>query len=361
MQRFAHVVSALGCANVLLVTVAAVLSAQVAPDQTAAVLERMRADFAERRYAAVIAGGNALLESARVISTPLRIEIWQLLAAAYYPDAPDAQQPDSAALPLAALIRLAPDITIARDIAWPGLDALTERTRAQTFAVVTRPQTEYSLSADVPGHLTVLASRRTRIRLMSVNEGSDRVVIHDSATFVGVTELQLRTHDAQGPIFTDGEHRMVVWAHDLGSGDSLHIVHRVQALRSDLPPPIAEPDKAAADALPVVPVAAAPATSPRAAPRRSAMLWGGLVLAAATAVLAQDARPDDALRSAFLVDARAFVISVTMAGATVANFFAHGSTPPPVAPTMAVLPLPPPPPPPVDTYRVRLHVDPLER
>lgn len=348
----------------MLVSVATAPLAQVAPDETAAVVERMRTDLAERRYAAVIAGGNGLLESARAISTLLRIELWQLLAAAYFPNAPEAQQPDSAALPLEALIRLAPDIKISRDISWSGLDELTEHTRAQTFAAVTRPQAEYSLSADAPGRLAVVASRPTRFRLTSVDEARGRTVIHDSSTFVTDAELQLRTHDAQGPIFTDGVHQLIVVAYDLQSGDSLRIAHRVRAQRNDLPAPVTESNEAVADALPVVPVAAATPNPPaRAAPRRSAMLWGGLALAAATAIIAQDARPNDALGSAFLVDARAFVISVTMAGAAAANYFTQRVAPPPHAQPTVILPVSPPPPspPPVDVYRVRLVIDPPER
>lgn len=362
MQRFVSLASALGCASVLLVSVATAPLAQVAPDQAAAVLERMRVDLAERRFAAVIARGNGLLESARAISTPLRIELWQLLAAAYYPEAADAQQPDSAALPLEALIRLAPDITIARDISWSGLDELTEQTRAQTFAAVTRPLAEYSLRTDAPGRLAVVASRPTRFRLTSVDEVSGRTVIHDSSTFVARAELQLRTHDAEGPTFTDGVHQLIVVAYDLRSGDSLRIVHRVRAQRDDLPAPVTDSSEAVADALPVVPVAVATPKAPaRAAPRRSAMLWGGLALAAATAIIAQDARPDDALGSTFLVDARAFVISVTMAGAAAANFFTPRAAPPPEAQTTVMLPVPSPLPPPVDVYRVRLVIDPPER
>lgn len=362
MQRFVCLASALGCASVLLVTVTAASSAQVAPDPTSAVLLRMRADLQGRRYAAVIAGGNGLLESARAISTPLRIELWQLLAAAYYPDAPDAQQPDSAALPLAALIRLAPDIKIARDISWSGLDELTERTRAQTFAVVTRPLGEYSLSTGAPGRLAVVASRPTRFRLSSVDAASGRTVDHDSSMFVTGAELQLRTHDTQGPIFTDGAHELVVVAYDLRSGDSLRTVHRVRAQRRDLPLPIPEPSRDAADALPAIPVVTVPPAPPmRAALRRSGMLWGGLALAAATAMIAQDARPDDALRSTFLVDARAFVISVTMAGAAAANFFTQRVKPAPAAATPVMPAVERPPPPPVDVYRVRLIVDPPER
>jgi len=360
MQRSVHIALVLGCASVLLLGIAMALSAQATPDHVAGVLARMRADFSARRYAAVITRANGLLESAHAISTPQRIELWQLLAAAYYPDGSSAQlQPDSARLPLAALIRLAPDIRIAREISWAGLDELVERTRAGTFAVATRPLTEYTLNAHATGHVAVVASRPTRFRLMSVDDSGGRTVIHDSSAFVTSATLQLRTHDATGPIFVDGSHQLHIWAYDLSSGDSVRIAHRVRALRSDLPPPIADsgPPDAAAPSPP--PVAPAPARQ-IGARHWPSMLWGGLALAAATAVIAQEARPDDGLRSAFRVDARAFVVSAAMVGATVVNAYTSRAPTPPAARVMTLSPRPPPPPT-IDTYQVRLQIDSPDR
>lgn len=361
MHRSLHIASLLGCASLLLAGVASALVAQATPDRTADVLGRMRADLSARRYTAVITQANGLLESARAISTPQRIELWQLLAAAYYPRAPQAQQPDSARLPLAALIRLAPDIKIAREFSWPGLDELTERTRAGSFAVLTRPLAEYTLGAGANGDVAAVAARRTRFLLISVDDATGRTVVHDTSAYVTAAALRLRTHDAHGPIFTNGLHHLYVWAYDLNSGDSVRIAHRVRALRSDLPPPIAgaavAPDPVA---LPAV-VAEPPPARRSVATHRSSMLWGGLALAAATAVIAQEARPDDGLRSAFRVDARAFVVGATMAGAAVVNFFTGRTLPRSAAPAAVAIPLTPPPPPPLDTYRVRLTVDPPER
>lgn len=362
MRRALHIATALGRAGVLLVIAACALVAQVpaATDQTAGVLARMRADLSAKRYAAVITEANRLLESARVISTPQRVELWQLLAAAYYPDAPRGQMPDSARLPLVALIRLAPDIKIPREFSWAGLDQLTELTRAGSFAVVTRPLSEYTLSAQegASGTLDVVASRPTRFFLTSVEDASGRTVVHDSSDFVTHAALHLRTHDTRGPVFTDGRYQLHVWAYDLASGDSVRIAHRVRAVRSDLPPPV---QGSGVPAVPVVllPNATRPAARHAAAPHRTAMLWGGLALAAATAAVAQEARPDDGIRSAFTVDARAFIVGAVMAGAAVTNFFAargpqRGARRPTV--TLSAPRLPP-----TSFYRVRLLIDPPER
>lgn len=358
MKRFVRTAVVLGCASVLLVAIASPLAAQRAPDQTADALVRMRADLSARRYAAVITQANGLLESARAITTPQRIQLWQLLAAAYFPNAPRAQQPDSARLPLEALIRLVPDFTIAREFSWSGLDELTERTRAASFAVASRPLSEYTLSARAPGQIVVVASRPTRFRLTSVTDASGRTVVHDSSGFVTAAELQLRTHDSRGPAFTDGSHRLLVWAYDSLSGDSVRIAHRVRAIRDDLPAPIADASEPATLALPAE-LAARPTERRIASPTRSPMLWGGLALAAATAILAQEARPNDGIGSAFRVDARAFVVGATMAGAAVANFFTSRAPQRPRAPIPAVIPAKPSPA--IDTYQVRLAVDPPER
>lgn len=361
MKLFLHVPYVLLCASLLLVPPAVALEAQRAESPNADILTRMRAELGAKRYAAVIAEANAILESTRSISTPERLELWQILAAAYYPDAPDAQQPDSAQLPLAALIRFVPDIKIAREISWPGLDALTERTRAESFAAVTRPQSVYTLSQTSPGYLTVVASRPTRFKLSSVSEATSKIVVHDNSGFETAAVLQLRSHDGLAPIFTDGEHQLHVWAYDSISSDSLLLTHRVLAQQSDVPAANIG-DTAAASARPAEqPVRVhTPPTVVRT--HRSSMLWTGLALAAATAVIAQEARPDDGLRSAFRVDTRAFAVGAAMAGAAVANFFTR-QPPAHTAPTITVLS---PAAPrasirPLRTYQVRLQIDPPVR
>jgi hypothetical protein len=362
MHRTLHIAFVLGC--LLLVDVASPLAAQrsSATDQIGGVLRQMRTDLSARRYAAAITRANGLLESARAITSAQRIELWQLLAAAYYPDAPQAQQPDSARLPLAALIRLAPDIRIARNLSWQGLDELTERVRAESFVVATRPPAGYILSARETGHLDVVATRPTRFRLISVDEASGRTVVHDSSAFVTTAALSLRTHDARGPIFPNGLHELHVWAYDRSSGDSVRVAHRVRALRRDLPASGADSDEStelALHAAPAAPRTAPPADSRIEAPHRSSMLLGGLALATATAVIAQSARPDGGLRSAFRVDARAFIVGAAMAGATVVNFINSRAPARPAAARTVVGPEPPPPT--IDTYRVRLQIDPPER
>lgn len=366
MQRSVPIASTLGRASVLLLVVATALAAQSASTQTTEGLAQMRADLAAGRYAAVIAEANGLLESARAITRPQRMELWQLLAAAYYPEATDAQQPDSARLPLAALIRLEPDITIARELSWPGLDELTERTRAASFVVATRPLAAYTLSRETSAQLAVVASRPTRFRLTSVDDATGRTVIHDSAAFVTSAELKLRTHDADGPVFTDGVHRLDVWAYDRITGDSLRITHRVRAERSDLPASVADAASLSDGAPPAEIVELPPellVPTRVATPNRSVMLWGGLVFAAATAIIAQEARPHDTVRSGFRVDGRAFIVGAVMAGAAVLNFFTRRSAPPP-APSTMMSPEPPPVlpvPDPVETYQVRLQIIPPER
>lgn len=361
MSHFLHVPYVLLCASLLLVPSAAALEAQRTASPTVDILTRMRADLGAKRYAAVIAEANAILESTRSISTPERLQLWQILAAAYYPDAPDAQQPDSAQLPLAALIRFVPDIKVAREISWPGLDALTERTRAESFAAVSRPQSAYTLSQTSPGYLTVVASRPTRFRLSSVSEATSNIVVHDSSGFETTAVLQLRSHDALAPIFTDGEHQLHVWAYDSISGDSLLLSHRVLAQQREVPAANTDDAEAvfARPAEQAVPVNAPPTVVRT---HRSSMLWTGLALAAATAVIAQEARPDDGLRSAFRVDARAFAVGAAMAGAAVANFFTR-QPPAHIAPTVTVTrpAAPRASTRPFSTYQVHLQIDPPVR
>ncbi len=303
------------CALLWTVTLATGVGAQARPAAVADVIARMRADLAARNYAMAIGSGNALLESSRVLTPDQRLELWQVLAAAYYPDEPRAQQPDSALLPLDALVHMVPDVTMAPELSWPGLDSLLERTRARVFVVATRPLAEYTIARDLPAHLTVVASRPTRFRLTSVATASGATVVHDAADSVTAASLRFRSHDATGPVFNERAYELQVWAYDLLTGDSVAIVHRATATRvvrvdslalrpagGDVPPPLP------------------PARTTAAGRGRSTMLVGALGLAGATVAIATGARAGEPLRSAFATDGRAFVVSGVMVAAAVTAF-----------------------------------------
>lgn len=302
-----HLVLALGVA-------ATGAHAQAAPapggrDVQAEPLDLMREDLRERRYAQVIARGNDLLGSSRAFSLAEQMLLWQVMAAAYYPSDVSAQQPDSARLPLDALVRLAPDVTLRRDVSWSGLDSLLERSRAGVFAVVARPQAEYSIALDEPAAITVVATRPARFRLTSISTATGVAVVHDSSQAARSASLRLRAHDGLRPLLTNGDHLLQVIAIDVSTGDSTIITRRARARSTG-----------AVSAAPVPPFIP-PSTVQVSGARRGAMLAGGLAFAGATVAIAQGARAGEPIRSGFAADSRAMIVGVAMLGAAVTGLF----------------------------------------
>ena len=77
-----------------------------------------------------------------IASPAQQIVVYQLMAAAFYPDPEEGgkdPQPDSAAFYLRRAIRLKPDIQLADEYRWSGIDSLFRVTKSRTFAAVARP------------------------------------------------------------------------------------------------------------------------------------------------------------------------------------------------------------------------------
>lgn len=319
----------------------ALLVASPSGAQQGPVLAQMRSDLAARRYAAVIEQGNLLLESPRAPDAEARMQLWQLLAAAYFPPERAAQQPDSAALPLAAMVRVVPDVQLDPTRTWPGLDSLLEHTRTALFAVATRPRAEYVITPGAPAFLTVVASRPARFRLTSVALATGVAVAHGVVDVARAASLPLRAHDASGDLFASGAYRLDISAVDLASGDSIVVSHLVMATVESAAAPSVSASASPASAPPrvVPPVVARPAppretnvrSGQRTVSRQSAVL-SGLAFAGAAVAIATVARPDGNLRSTFGTDSRVYIVSGSMLAATLFTIWRR----PPPAPTRRV-------------------------
>lgn len=299
------------------------LVASTSDAQAAPVLAQMRADLAARRYAAVIEQGNLLLEAPRAPDPEARMQLWQLLAAAYFPPERAAQQPDSAALPLAAMVRVVPDVQLDPARTWPGLDSLLEHTRTALFAVATRPRAEYVIMPGAPAFLTVVASRPARFRLTSVALATGVAVAHGVVDVARSASLPLRAQDANGDLFTSGAYRLDISAIDLASGDSVVVSHMVMATVETATPRVVPP----VVARPAAPRETNVRSGQRTVIRQSAVL-SGLAFAGAAIAMATVARPDGNLRSTFGADPRVFIVSGSMLAATLVTIWRR----PPPAP-----------------------------
>lgn len=297
---------------------ASTLAAQSAPGQGP--IAAMREDLRARRYADVIRRGNDLLGSSRTFTLDEQVALWQVMAAAYYPPDVMAQRPDSARLPLDALVRLAPDAQLAPDVRWAGLDSLLERARSGIFAVVARPQSDYSLTLQEPGYVTVVATRPARFRLTSVSAATGVATVHDSGVVGRSATLRLRAHDGLRPLLADGDLLLMVTAIDQRTGDSLVVTRRATARES------------ANGTVPLIPAFTPPASVRVPAMKRSTVVLGGLAFAGATVAIAQGARAEEPIRSGFSADERAMFVGGAMLVAAVTSLFIdRGKERPPTA------------------------------
>jgi hypothetical protein len=308
----------LRCATLLLASLAVLsmpASAQGKTEQDP--LDLMREDLREKRYADVIRRGNDLLGSSRTFTVGEQVMLWQVMAAAYFPPDVMAQRPDSARLPLDALVRLAPDAELAEDLRWPGLDSLLQRSRDATFAVVARPQPEYVVSSAEPAYVTVVASRPARFRLTSISSATGVATVHDSGGATRSATLRLRAHDGTRPIFGSGDYLLQVTAIDEQTGDSVVVTRRALA-------------RANGNSIgPAIPPFTPPASVRVAAMRRSTLLLGGLAFGGATIAIANGARAQEPIRSGFDADNRAMIVGGAMVAAAVTVFVLdHGRSRP---------------------------------
>ncbi|HET8771558.1 MAG TPA: hypothetical protein VFM71_11300 [Gemmatimonadaceae bacterium] len=273
-------------------------------------LAAIREDVLLQRYDQAIRRANDVLGSARAMTLRQRVELWQMMAAAYYPPDAAAQKQDSALLQIDALVRVAPDATLPAELSWPGLDTLVEKARAFVFSVTSRPPPELVLrGASQAGFITVVASRPTRFRLTTVSRATGVAVVQDSTGLVTEAQLRLRAHNGRSPLIESGDYRIVIVARDGRTADSTVIVHDAVAVASDLPGPIR------------VPRFVPPTTTTRSTARMGRALALGIGFAGATFAIAREARPPGTIRSGFGTDQRALVVGAVMVGAAVASLF----------------------------------------
>ena len=272
-------------------------------------LAPMREDLRAKRYADVLRRGNDLLGSSRRFTPAEQIQLWQLMAAAYYPPDPRAQQPDSARLPLAALARLSPDARLAPEFSWPGLDSLFDIERGADFRLTVHALEAREASLAEPAYVAASATRPARFRLVTRSSATGVEVVHDTAGPSRSATLRLRVHDGVHPTLANGEHDLRVIAIDASTGDTTVVKRRLRARantsgRIDPLPPFIPPTTVRGGSL-----------------RRSTAIVGGALFAGATVAMASGARAPAPIGSAFSNDSRALVVGGAMLGAAVVSLF----------------------------------------
>lgn len=278
------------------------------PTPTEALLIQLRelVDAFEYREAVQLGANNAELIGRMRVD---QLETYLILTAAanFPPDADSLQNREFALSALESLVRLKPDARIPVELSWDGLDALLNYAASRVFSVAVRPVSDYDLSGpEAKGYVTVVASRPTDFRLITLANGTEVIYEQDSVRTGMLAQLSFRIHDGARRLLPPGEVEFRVVARDVSTGDSTEV--RFGALvTGDSPPPQALPVLDSALLLPV-----------REPPRRASSVRTGIFYALVTGAIATAARAQEPLRSSFAIDARAFGVSAAMIGVAIA-------------------------------------------
>jgi len=250
-------------------------TAQPAGDPVVRLLQSARTAFDDLEYGRAISICRLALQQP-TITRAQRLDVLRVLAAAQYPNDPDAARPDAAARTLALAVVPASDQQVrGGDGAW----VLPFRT---TMAA------DVALTAERNGAVVPLAAGRGPDGVLRVPALRDRV-----------------------PLLANGDWTLVVSARVPADSEVVRLAATF-----------------ASDSLVFLPVPALDSTGfkpERANPIGRRALLAGVVLGGATAAMASGLRAEDPVRSAYGVDARAFGVAAALAvGAGMAVFLDKG-------------------------------------
>lgn len=261
------------------------------------------------KYADALAICREVLQFGRIRQAQLN-SVYQVMAAAFFPEERTNTQADSAVFYLGRAIKLAPDAPLAPELRWPGLDSLFNATRGNTFASVARPQTDYALTGvDGRAFIDVISTRPAIMRLQASSLRDGRVFYHDSSASSMRARLAMRAHNGAEALFLTGDYELQVIVRDVATSavDTL----RFRAMATGVPPVL--------DAVPTLSTSAlVPERSVR---TRAKGIIGGLVFGAATVALSQYVRADKPVRSSQPADNRAGLVAFSVLAGSVAGGF----------------------------------------
>lgn len=292
------------------------LRAQDAPSPIDDLIARVRGDVNDLRYADAIRRGNEVFSFATSIRLDQMIALRSAMAAAFYPEEREAQQPDSALRQLVEIVKLKPDAELSVEIRWAGLDSLLLVARSRTFAVQLRPAAEDQLvGTEGRGFVEVISSRpaRYRLRLRAIPTGVP--VLHDSTlTPDAKGRLSYRAHDGRTALLSAGQYEVLLTATDARTGDTITVRHQATVTGT-------------APALVPAPVFDTTQLKPdMARPPRVKMVMASLFFAGATFAIASSGRAEEPLASAYSTDGRATFVGISMIGAAIAGFWLDKGT-----------------------------------
>lgn len=283
-------------------------AAQTSPDRVTQIIAQARLALDDLEYTRAISICRLVLQQPTV-TVEQRREVLMLIAAAQFPNDPDAARPDSAAVTLRQLVKLDLDATFPRAITWRGLDSLLTATKNRVLSLRVSPDSVQRVTG-AEGTWRVSYRSTVEADLSLVAERSGAVV--QLARARGKTgEVRVPAYQAGRPLLADGEWKVTFVAR--AAGDAEVRTFTVAVVADTLQPL-------------EMPVFDSTALKPEfAPPMRAKALGYAAVLGGATMAFASGLRAADPVRSAASSDTRAVGVAALMAvGAATAMFLDRG-------------------------------------
>jgi hypothetical protein len=283
-------------------------TAQPAGDPVVRLLQSARTAFDDLEYGRAISICRLALQQP-TITRAQRLDVLRVLAAAQYPNDPDAARPDSAARTLRLLVKLDLDATFPRTLGWRGLDSLLADVRTRTLALAVVPASDQQVRGG--DGAWVLPFRTTMAADVALTAERNGAVVPLAAGRGPDGVLRVPALRDRVPLLANGDWTLVVSARVPADSEVVRLAATF-----------------ASDSLVFLPVPALDSTGfkpERANPIGRRALLAGVVLGGATAAMASGLRAEDPVRSAYGVDARAFGVAAALAvGAGMAVFLDKG-------------------------------------
>ena len=288
-------VSRLLAALAIVASVPAIGRAQQA-DPVTRLVQSARTAFDDLEYTRAINICRLALQQPS-ITRAQRVEVLQVLAAAQFPNDPDAARPDSAAATLRTIIKLDLDATFPRGLTWRGLDSLSTFVRARTLALTSAPGAEQQVRGAEGAW--VLPYRSTIDADITLTAERNGVVVPLAETRGRDGTLSIAALKDRAPVLANGDWQLVLRAR---VGSETEQVRLTGSFTTDT---VSFETMPAFDSTGLKPESAPPIGG-------RAWLFGGL-LGGATAVFATVVRAEDPVRSAYGADARAYGVAAALA------------------------------------------------
>lgn len=299
------------CATALVLATVApsshALSAQ-ATDRVAQFLATAKTAFDDLEYQRAVSASRLALQQPG-ITREQRLEALKVMAAAQFPNDPDAYRPDSAKISLRTLVKADLDATFPRGLGWRGLDSLLAEVKRTVLSVAVAPGAEQKVQGgdgtwSIPFRSTVDAEWQ----LVAERNGTSVPL----ATGRGVNgALTVPALKDRAPLLAAGDWALVVTARTAADSETVRLTGSF-----------------ATDSISFVPMPKfdSAQVKPEVAPpiKGKAVLYG-LLLGGATAAIANGVRAEDPVRSAYSADGRAMGVAAGLAlGATMAMVLDKG-------------------------------------